>query len=389
MTATPDHSLARPLAGAGFRPLVRRSEAEPEAGSRPGAPRLCGDEDDPSGWIRLAPGFDWLRLLRERDEQLRGAGGHIRQSALCLDPFSAADCCRFLGRWPAASALRTALPLPALAQGIAQELGPRPLQVLVLGVGEGSTAARLGQELLWATAAAPAAATVQLCLCDPSVPLLCAALRGAATVLPGPPRLRLDAVAGPPEALSDLLATGPQPLVRGPPARLFALLGCALADLDDEARFLRYGLAGAAPGDLLLLDTEAAEPGPPLRDEAALLREPLSEPLPKPFFDWLEGLVQRARRDVVDIGWHTEPEPYRALPASQILRVIATVRCRDRDRRFVLYQLKRYEPEPLAASIERWGWQRLLQLRYGPEQRGYALLFRRRLDGERDPACQP
>lgn len=345
-----------------------------EAARRTGTPRPRDDEDAASGCIRLAPGFDWLRLLHERDEQLRGAGGHLRPSALCLDPLSAADRCAFLRLWPDGAARRAALPLSALVRRIGEVLGPRPLQALVLGTGDGTAAVRLAQGLLAETAAP----RVTLCLCDLSLPLLCAALRRAGEVLPGPPRLRLEAVAGHPDPSGRWLAAEPLPR-RDRAARLFALLDGALADLDDEARSLRYGLPGAAPGDLLLLEFEAAL-GPP-SDEATRRRRPLPGSLSGPLIDWLGGLIRRARRDVVDIGWHTEPEPC-ALPASHALSVVATVRCRDRrglrDCRFVLYQRKRYDPEALAACLDRWGWERLLQLRYGPRQRGVALLCVRR-----------
>ncbi|MFO0573806.1 MAG: helix-turn-helix transcriptional regulator [Polyangia bacterium] len=346
-----------------------------EAANAARAPRPRDDEDAASLRIRLAPGFDWLRLLHERDEQLRGAGGHLRPGALCLDPVSAADRCAFLRGCPEEAARRTALPLPALARRIGQALGPRPLQAVLLGIGDGTIAVRLAQGLL-AEIAAP---RLELCLCDASLPLLCAALRRATAVLPGPPRLHLDAVAGQPDPLGCWLPSEPLGR-RDRAARLFALLDGALADLDEEARFLRYGLPGAAPGDLLLLDFEAAAPGA-RSDETLLLAQPTPGPLPGPLVDWLAGLILRARRDVIDIRWHTEPEPHTALPASHALSVVATVRCRDRrglrDRRFVLYQRKRYDPEALAACLERWGWQRLLQLRYGPGQRGVALLCRR------------
>lgn len=317
--------------------------------------------------LRVLTGYDWLRQLRERDAFLRGSGGVLRQHQAYLDPTSALAYTTCRTRWREAAELRAALPIVQLAQHIADEVGRCPLQLLGLGAGDGSTELALALRLLALTGTRP----LDLYLIDLSVPLLCLAQERIAAL--GPPPLRLRLVAG---DLRELCLALPPPRARG--RRIFTLLGGTLADLEDEARFLRHELSRAVPGDLLVLDVEPAV-APIEQLEEIRAREPLvGADLPPLVADWLVGPLRRARPET-HMGCTIELDRHLTLPQSYALSVVATLPVEERPpQRFVLYQFKRYDPGKLVACLERWGWSLRVELAYGAGPGGVLLLCQRR-----------
>ena len=165
----------------------------------------------------------------------------------------------------------------------------------------------------------------------------------------------------------------------GRPQRLFLLLGGTLAELDPETRFLRHGLVGAAPGDLLLLDVEAAPPDKP--DEIRRCERLLRQPIPMPLREWLTTPFWRADRGVRTVDLNVTLDAQGPLPGSYALSVLARVQSSTRlERCFTLPLFKRYDPEALASFLSGCGWERVAQRSYGQTSRHVAILFKRCTD---------
>ncbi|MFO0580020.1 MAG: helix-turn-helix transcriptional regulator [Polyangia bacterium] len=349
--------------------------AEPPVLSSPG-----GIEDGPPERTRwfLADDFDWLRLVTERDRLLRGPGGYVPAQLAYVDPHNAIEYLAYLNHCATAGEPRAALPLDAMAQKIAEQMLGARLQILALGAGEGTIETRL----VHALSEHLRRPELELWLIDQSLPLLCVAHQRAVAALGTHPAVRLRFLA---EDLVQLARHAPLAAADAErPQRLFVLLGGTLAELDPETRFLRHGLVGSAPGDLLLLDVEVALAPPDKPDEIRRRERLLKQPVPAPLREWLATPFWRADRGVCAVDLTVALDTQGVLPGSYALSVVARVQSSTRPERcFTLPLFKRYDPEALAAFLGGCGWERVTQLAYGQGSRHMAILFRRCADERR------
>ena len=321
----------------------------------------------------IPPSADSLRALAEVDALLQGPGGHLEQSSTYLDYQSAAAYLRLCQQSPGYVAMRNQIPLHQVASMVRANISNAPLQIIALGVGDGTLAARLVQLLL----DGKLGPHVNLCLVDISLPLLSHAL-GSAAALGHCSNLYTWGIQ------SDLLELPIHDgllFQRSPIGgrRLFCMLGGTLADLENEPRFFQHSLVGARPGDMLLLDI-------PLHYEKRDLQTPSAlSPL---YRGWFGGIIQRHRPDASQLGFQLSQPLQGMVPGSQIREVLATVTVKGQaDRTFSMYRFRSYDPKRVSELLTSFGWEELSSVVYGERHADFAasalLLFTRRPEEKR------
>ena len=305
----------------------------------------------------VAPGYDPIRMVTDLGRFLNGAGGHIEQTHVYLDPQSAAAYLAVC-RNPGASLLRATVPLAEVARHIAAACGPSGLRVIALGAGDATLETQLVQHLL----ETPAAPRLDLCLLDISQPLLAAGFQHATEVLSKRPDVSVWGM----QANFHHLGEYP-PLRRSPQHRhLYCLLGGTLANLDHEPRFFRHSLRGE-PGDLLLVDLQLARGAPASQEDIKKLDRTWSRDVPPLLADWLGGPIWRHCKNVTNVQFRWERDPQSPISGSYALEAMAMVQSRDRaPREFSMYRFRRYEPSGLTQCLRELGWHELAALPYGP-----------------------
>ena len=321
----------------------------------------------------IPPSSDSLRALDELSALLQGPGGHLDQSSTYLDHQSAAAYARLCQQSPAYMAARNLIPLHQVASMIRANISSAPLQIIALGVGDGTLTARLLQLRLDGKSGPP----VSLCLVDISLPLLSHALGSTAA-------LGQSSTAytwGINSDLLDLPIYDGLLFQRGPTGarRLFSMLGGTLADLENEPRFFQHSVVGARPGDMLLLDI-------PLRKEDCAIQIPSM--LSALYRAWFGGIIQRHCSDASHIGFQLGQAYQGMVPGSQIREVLATVRSKGQaDRTFSMYRFRSYDPKRVSELLTSFGWEEQFSVSYGGVQAdspsSALLLFTRRWEGRR------
>ena len=319
----------------------------------------------------IPPSADSLRALAEVDALLQGPGGHLEQSSTYLDYQSAAAYLRLCQQSPAYVALRSHVPLHQVASMIRANISSAPLQIIGIGVGDGTLTARLIQLLLDGKSSPP----INLCLVDISLPLLSHAL-GSTAALGHCSNLFTWGIQS---DLLDLPVHDGLLFQRSPVGerRLFCMLGGTLADLENEPRFFRHSLIGARPGDMLLLDI-------PLRKEDCDIQTPSA--LSQLHRAWFSGIIQRHCPGASQIDFQLGQASQGMVPESQIREVLATVRAKGQaDRTFSMYRFRSYDPKRVSELLTSLGWEELSSVVYGEGHADFAawalLLFTRRSEG--------
>ena len=321
----------------------------------------------------IPPSADSLRALAELDALLRGPGGHLEQSSTYLEHQSAAAYLRLCQQSPAYMAVCNQIPLHQVASMIRADIGSAPVQIIALGVGDGTLTARLVQLLLDGKSSLP----VNLCLVDISLPLLSHALGSTAAL----GQSSTVYTWGINSDLLDLPIYDGLLFQRGPTGgrRLFCMLGGTLTDLENEPRFFQHSLVGARPGDMLLLDI-------PLHKEDCDTRTPTT--LPPLHRAWFSGIIQRHCLGAIHIGFQLSQPSQGMVPGSQIREVLATATVKGKaDRTFSMYRFRSYDPKRVSELLTSFGWVEQFSVIYGGIQAdspsSVLLLFTRRSEGRR------
>lgn len=321
----------------------------------------------------IPPSADSLRALAELDALFQGPGGHLEQSSTYLDYQSAAAYLRVCQQYPAYVVVRNQIPLHQVAGLIRANISSAPLQIIALGVGDGTLTARLVQLLIDGKSRLP----INLCLVDISLPLLSHALGSTAAL----GHFSNVFTWGIQTNLLDLPVHDGLLFQRSPVGgrRLFCMLGGTLADLENEPRFFQHSLVGARPGDMLLLDI-------PLRKEDCDIQTPSA--LSQLHRAWFSGTTQRHCPGASQLDFQLSQASQGMVPGSQIREVLATVRLkRQADRTFSMYRFRCYDPRRVSELLTSLGWEELSSVVYGERHADFAasalLLFTRRPEGKR------
>ncbi|MFO0579765.1 MAG: hypothetical protein U1A78_37810 [Polyangia bacterium] len=306
---------------------------------------------------------------------LRGPRCVLRPAWAYLGLPSALAYRRYLARSPAAQ--ERAAALPALVAAILGHLRRAPLDVLALGVGDGVHEVSLAQHL-----AEQRGEPLSLCLQDLSEPLLSCAYLRAAEVLSPHAQKELWAL------LADLeeLSLHADLLFRPERQRLVLMLGGTLGELEDELRFLRYGLARCRPGDLLALEAPLAVAG----SEAAITSrqgEAANE-----FLDEAEEWFTAALAPHVlarPSAWALRLETQERMPGCYAWCVEAKVDTVAGPRTIEVYRRRHYDPAQLAACLRALGWEPVTAPLVGDSEDSAVHLFRRCVDEDGRGSAPP
>ncbi|MFO0572730.1 MAG: L-histidine N(alpha)-methyltransferase [Polyangia bacterium] len=324
----------------------------------------------------VPPGFDSVQMLGELAQQLNGGSGSIEQTYVYLDHQSASDWIALSNEPDYVARFRDRMPLDAVAQRVHQAIGGAGLDVVALGPGDGRSEVRLVQHLL-STSADP---SIRLYLLDASQPLLGSAFRHAMDTLADQRGVFVCAIQGSFHHLPRYLQLNymPQSSHR---RRLYTLLGGTLGNLESEPQFFQNGLAGSAPGDLLVLDMLPAY-GSPDQPEALWQKDPTLRGEVSPAYrKFLGGPIRRYCPGVDDIRFSWRLDVHRPILGSYGLEIIAEVAQSGQPRRSLsVYRSRRYEPSGLVQCLRRMGWVLLGDLPFGASDRpARMLLFQRRM----------
>lgn len=308
---------------------------------------------------RVAQEASLLRSMRHAARRV------LRPVWAYLGPASAHAFLRFRSRSPHAHAMATGL--WELAAQIEPHLGPRPLEVLALGAGDGTPEVLLVEHLI-----GRGAVPRSMCLVDLSEPLLSRAYAWAVE------RLAQTEVWG---LLADLeeLSKHTDLLVAPDAQRLVLLLGGTLGELDDELRFLRHGLARCMPGDLLVLDVPLSLGDSEERvrkHEGLAARQAFDEAK-----DWLGASLAPHLPDL-PLEWSLHLETRDVVLEHHSWCVKATVPSLRQPRAIEPYRFKRYSPARVTACLAPLGWERVAVCPYGNPAVGELHLYQRRTESD-------
>lgn len=305
----------------------------------------------------VSPGYEPIRMVNDLGRFLCGAGGHVEQSLVYLDPQSAAAYLAVC-RHPSAAILRASVPLAAAAKHIATVCESSSLRLIALGAGDATLETQLVQHLLGRLLEP----RLDLCLLDISQPLLAAGFQNATESLRGRTGVSVWGMQ------ADFHHLGEYPQFRRAPRQrhLFCLLGGTLANLDHEPRFFRHSLHHE-PGDLLLVDLQLAREAP-TNPEDIKKRDPTWSSGVSPLLAaWLGGPLWRHCKDVTHVSFRWQLDTTSPVPGSYTLEAMATVEAQGRDpREFSMYRFRRYEASGLTQCLRELGWHEVAAWPYGP-----------------------
>ncbi|MFO0574264.1 MAG: hypothetical protein U1A78_09710 [Polyangia bacterium] len=303
---------------------------------------------------------------------LRAERTALRPVWAYLGPASAEAYRLYVRRFPEAQARAARLDL--LATAIRPHLRAAPLDVLVLGIGEGRQDLYLATRLLGT--GAPASS---LGLVDLSEPLLTPAYVHALEALPHVAVWALLADLEELSSYADLLSlSGRQ--------RVITLLGGTLGEIEDELRFVRYGLAFCGAGDVLVLDlplSAGENPDVVWACQGEAVQRQLDEAKP-----WLTtALTPYAAGEPIE--WTLRLDLDAALPGSYAWTAVALLPGESPPREIELWRRKHYQPAPLRERLGALGWEQVAACRYGEALPGELQVYRRGGAAEPTPPRAP
>ena len=316
-----------------------------------------------SRWLNcvLTPHRRLSREAAEMPHTLRAERTALRPIWAYLGPASADSYRLYVRRCPETQARAASLDL--LATLIRPHLRAKSLDVLVLGVGEGRQDIYLATRLL--RAGDPASS---LGLVDLSEPLLTAAYVHAAESLPHVAVWALLADLEELSSYADLLSL----LDR---QRVIVLLGGTLGEIEDELRFLRYGLAFCTAGDLLVLDVPLSAGGDNAvrsKRQGAAAQQRLDAAAA-----WLTTALS-PYSDGEPLAWSLRLNSGEGIRGSYSWTAVASGHASSGPCAIELWRCKYYESAPLIEQLYALGWEHVAACAYGGPLPGELQVYRRR-----------
>lgn len=312
----------------------------------------------PTLW--LAPQYDPRALLTELCDRLNGSGCSLEQTFAYLDSQSACDYLSISSEPTYLQTFANSEPLEKMAKHIVQNCKARTLDVIAIGSGGALRETRMVQALL--RHAGARFREIRFLLLDISHTLLMEGYKYARACVGD--QVKVIALHGNFHELSQYPIFGGQD--RETRCRVFIFLG-TMANLDNEVRFFRDNMAGAAAGDYFLSEYSTAFAN--AKDLAAVRRNDpaLIAGVRESHRRWMIGPIQRYCRGVSSIEVTVELDSCCIVPGSYELVYVATVTVPSPPqlRRFVVQRVKRYDSALFQECLEQTGWRVEQQLPYG------------------------
>ncbi len=330
---------------------------------------VIGDTDQsgviPTLW--LAPRYDPRQLITELVERLNGSGCSLEQTTAYLDYQSAADWLTTCNTPSHLEAFSNTEALEAVAKQVAEKYGAGSIDVIALGSGDAHREVKLVEYLLRHTKQY-GTRDIRVFLLDISHMLLAEGHNYATSKL-GRTVKQVFALHGNFHDLAQYPLFGPGDLRSR--CRVFTLLGCTLANLDNEVRFFRDTMNAAGPGDFFVADYTNAYASPEQPERISELDPPIQNGVLPTHASWLGGALQRYCRGARSVELSIELNTDCIVRGSYELVFVANVSMEKamRPRRFVVWRVRRYDPTLLEECLTRTGWNTEVRIPYGGNER--------------------
>ncbi len=363
-------AMIRAIEGGQRRPsrtVLLRLLAVPSLGLRLEdiATAAANDGVVPTSW--LAHNYDPAQLITAMVEQINSAGGSLEQTTAYLDYQSAKDCLDIFGSPHYLNTFSNTQALEQVAQRIAAGAGAGGLDVIALGSGDAKREIKLVQYLLQ-HGRALGIKDIRLFLLDISHSLLTTGHRNACEAL-GREVKSIIALHGNFHDLPKYSLFSERDIRTR--TRVFTMLGCSLANLDNEVRFFRDTMNSAAKGDFFVADFNKAYASADHPEQIRTLDPNYVSGVRKELQHWLAGPLRRYREDLVDVEFSIELSTDCAVRGSYELTYMAhlTIQGASSRVRLAMFRVKRYDVEKLEECLGRSGWLALERLAYGLNDR--------------------
>ncbi len=331
------------------------------------------DQDGVIPTLWLAPHYDPHQLITEFVERLNGSGCSLEQTSAYLDYSSSAG-------WLATSNTPSYLAqfsnldaLAVVAERIAEKCGAGGLDVIALGCGDARREVKLIEYLIQ-HAERRNIKDIRVFLLDISHMLLTEGHNYAKEKLGGSVR-KIFALHGNFHDLAQypLFSQGDMRTR----CRVFTLLGCTLANLDNEVRFFRDTMNAAAAGDFFIADYSNACAPPEQPDRIRELDPPIRAGVLATHKDWLGGPILRHSKGVRSVELSIELNTDCIVRGSYELVYVANAMLEKglQSRRFVVFRFRRYDPAQLEDCLSRSGWSTEIRTPYGGSDRSKLTLM--------------
>lgn len=319
----------------------------------------------PTSW--LASDYDPSQMITTMVEQLNGAGGWLEQTTAYLDYQSAKDWIDISSSPSYLESFSNTSALEQVAQHIVAESGAGGLDVIALGSGDAKREIKLVEYLL-KHSRAHGISDIRLFLLDISHSLL--------TVGHGNAREALGKWIKSIIALHGNFHDLPKyPLFSERDVRtrtrVFTMLGCTLANLDNEVRFFRDTMSSAAQGDFFVADFTNAYASSEHPEQIRTQDPHYLSGIRNGYKTWLAGPLHRYVQGLTDVELSVDLNTDCTVRGSYELTYVAhlTVRGTPAQRRFAIFRIKRYDVEKLEECLSRAGWMPMERLAYGASDR--------------------
>jgi len=319
----------------------------------------------PTLW--MSPQYDPRQLITALVERLNGSGCSLEQTTAYLDATSAVDWLATCNTPNYLALFSNTEAMEAVAQRVAERCGAGGVDVIALGSGDARREVRL-VECLLAHTARRNIKDIRVFLLDISHMLLTEGHKYATAKI-GSSVKHLFALHGDFHELAQYPLFGQGDLRSR--CRVFTLFGGTMANLDNEVRFFRDTMSAAGPGDFFV--TDYANTYAPADDPERIreLDPPLRTGVLPAHKTWLSGSILRHTKGVRAVDISIELNTDCTVRGSYELVFVATVTMEKGipSRRFVVWRVRRYNPNLLEECLSRTGWSPELRIPYGGNER--------------------
>jgi transcriptional regulator with XRE-family HTH domain len=319
----------------------------------------------PTSW--LAPHYNPSQLLAEMVEQLNSAGGSLEQTTAYLDYQSAKDFLDICSSRSYLDAFGNFGALDQVAERIVSDCGAGGLDVIALGCGDALREIKLVESLL-SHGKQHGVTDLRLFLLDISHSLLTVGHSNAKEAL-GTSVRSIIALHGNFHDIPKYPLFSERDVRTR--TRVFTMLGCTLANLDNEVRFFRDTMSSAAPGDFFLTDFTNAF-GPTEDPEQIRRNDPHYQAgIRDGYKAWLSGPLRRYVKGLTAVDFTIELNTDCNIRGSYEITYVAflSVDAAPQRRRFAVFRIRRYDADKLVETLNRCGWQQIDRVPYGKNDR--------------------